>query len=142
MRQVTFLIVDDNELDVEKVERGFQRLKISNPLIRANDGFEALEVLRGSDTVTKLARPYVILLDVNMPRMNGIEFLKELRADSALADSAVVVLTTSDRIEDVEAAYENQVAGYIVKPISRDDILTALSKLDAYWNLCALPASV
>ncbi len=142
MRQVTFLIVDDNELDVEKVERGFQRLKISNPLIRANDGFEALEVLRGSDTVTKLARPYVILLDVNMPRMNGIEFLKELRADSALADSAVVVLTTSDRIEDVEAAYENQVAGYIVKPISRDDMLTALSKLDAYWNLCALPASV
>ncbi len=77
-----------------------------------------------------------------MPRMNGIEFLKELRADSALADSAVVVLTTSDRIEDVEAAYENQVAGYIVKPISRDDMLTALSKLDAYWNLCALPASV
>lgn len=139
MKQVTFLVVDDNELDVEKVEKGFTRLKISNPLVRAKDGFEALEVLRGSATVPKLAKPYVILLDVNMPRMNGIEFLHELRADSALADSAVVVLTTSDRIEDVEAAYENQVAGYIVKPISRDDMLAALSKLDAYWNLCTLP---
>jgi CheY-like chemotaxis protein len=140
LKQVTFLVVDDNELDVEKVEKGFARLKISNPLVRAKDGFEALEVLRGSATVPKLAKPYVILLDVNMPRMNGIEFLRELRADPALADSAVVVLTTSDRVQDVEAAYENQVAGYIVKPISRDDMLAALSKLDAYWNLCALPA--
>ncbi|MDA1233610.1 MAG: response regulator [Acidobacteria bacterium] len=133
------MIVDDNELDLEKVERGFRRLKITNPLVRAKDGLEALEVLRGSATVAKLARPYVILLDVNMPRMNGIEFLHELRADPTLADSTVVVLTTSDRIEDVEAAYENQVAGYIVKPLTRDDTLAALSKLGAYWNLSALP---
>lgn len=140
MRELTFLVVDDNDLDVEKVERAFKRLNISNPLVRAKDGYEALECLRGSASTTKLAKPYVVLLDVNMPRMNGIEFLRELRSDSVLSDTTVVVLTTSDRKQDVEAAYQNQVAGYIVKPITREEMVAALGALDAYWNLCVLPA--
>ena len=75
-----------------------------------------------------------------MPRMNGIEFLRKLRGDSVLADTSVVVLTTSDRKQDVEAAYKNQVAGYIVKPITREDMVAALDALNAYWKLCVLPA--
>ena len=139
-RELTFLVVDDNNLDIEKVERAFKRLNIVNPLVRAKDGYAALEHLRGSERVTKLAKPYVVLLDVNMPRMNGIEFLRKLRGDSVLADTSVVVLTTSDRKQDVEAAYKNQVAGYIVKPITREDMVAALDALNAYWKLCVLPA--
>lgn len=140
-RELKFSVVDDNDLDVEKVERAFKRLGISNPLVRAKDGYEALEVLRGSEGVAKTTNPYVVLLDVNMTRMNGIEFLRELRGDSVLSDTSVVVLTTSARRQDVEAAYQNEVAGYIVKPITREEMVSALGTLDAHWNLCALPAA-
>lgn len=138
-RETTFLVVEDNDLDVEKITRGIQRLKIINEIIRVKDGLEALDVLRGTNGKEKLMAPYIILLDLNMPKMNGLEFLEALRADRTIAQSPVFVLTTSDRQQDVEAAYRFNVSGYIVKPIKIDQMFEALSTLNMYWKLTELP---
>jgi len=138
-KELTFLIVEDNDLDFEKAQRAFARLKTTNPIIRARDGCEALEVLKGSPEIEKLQKPYLVLLDVNMPRMNGFEFLEEVRKESDLSDAPVVVLTTSDREQDIATAYKHHVAGYVVKPVTRDEMVQVLSTLDSYWNLCERP---
>ena len=139
-RPTTFLVVDDNELDVEKIMRGFSRINVSNQVVCAGNGYEAFDVLRGANGREKISTPFVILLDVNMPRMNGFEFLKELRADEALAHVPVFILTTSDTQEDVDTAYGFNVCGYIVKPVAMDKMLEALATLNMYWTLSALPS--
>jgi len=88
--EVNFLLVEDDAIDVRFIRKTFQTHKITNPLHVACDGVEALEMLRGDGGRERIPRPYLILLDLNMPRMNGIQFLKELRADSTLCDSIVV----------------------------------------------------
>lgn len=134
-----FLLVEDNDLDVEKITQGFMRLKISNKIIRAKDGYDALNILRGTNGKVKLKTPYIILLDLNMPKMNGLEFLEVLRADDAIAHSPVIILTTSDRQQDIESAYVHNVCGYIVKPVKIQQMFEALSALNMFWNLCELP---
>jgi len=134
-----FLLVEDNDLDVEKITRGFMRLKIGNNIVRAKNGYEALDILRGTNGKTKLATPYIILLDLNMPKMNGLEFLEALRADDTIAHSPVIILTTSDRQQDIESAYVHNVCGYIVKPVKIQQMFEALSALNMFWNLCELP---
>ena len=134
-----FLVVEDNELDVEKIARCFKRLKIDNELIHARDGYEALDMLRGTGGKSLLAGPYVILLDLNMPRMNGLEFLKEVRSDESLLHTPVVVLTTSNRMDDIEAAYQNYVSGYLVKPMDIQQMYQTLGALKTYWDVCELP---
>lgn len=137
--QITFLIVEDNDLDVEKVERGFKRLDVTNDLIRAKDGQEALDILRGTDGRARLEKPYVVLLDLNMPRMNGHEFLVELRNDEELKATTVVILTTSDNEKDIKEAYDQHVAGYLVKPISMGNMIDTLGKLEGFLTLCKYP---
>lgn len=133
------LLIDDNDLDVETIERCFRRMKIDNPVVRARDGIEGLEILRKQDPSVGLKRPYIVLLDINMPRMNGIEFLKELRRDQAIADTPVFVMTTSDHRRDVQAAHRHNVCGYIVKPMERQRMMEALGMLNSYWKVCKLP---
>jgi CheY-like chemotaxis protein len=135
----TFLVVEDSDLDVEKIERGFVRLKIVNPIVRAKDGIEALQILRGECLEKSIDHPYLILLDLNMPRMNGLEFLTELRSDAKLKHAVVFVLTTSDHHADVYSAHQHNIAGYIVKPIRREQMLDALNTMNLYWNLCEYP---
>ncbi len=137
--ETTFLIVDDNELDVEKIKRGFKRLDLPNNIEAARDGYEALDRLRGSNGAKKLEWPYIIMLDLNMPRMNGLEFLEALRGDSSIAHAPVFVLTTSDRQEDVSAAYRFNVCGYIVKPIAMASMFEALATLKSFWRLSEYP---
>ncbi len=136
---VTLLLVEDDELDVMGIQRAFKTLKISNPLVVARDGVEALEQLRGEGGKPRLARPYLILLDLNMPRMNGIEFLQELRKDEALHASVVFVLTTSNADEDIVRAYDQNVAGYIVKADPINSFMEALRLIDCYWTIVELP---
>ncbi len=107
---VDILIVEDDEIDAEVVRRAFARARVANPLHWARDGVEALEQLRAGGRW-----PTLVLLDLNMPRMNGIEFLEELRGDPRLASTVVFVLTTSDAERDKRAAYERHVAGFLVK---------------------------
>lgn len=134
-----FLVVEDNDLDVEKITRGFSRMNISNEVIRAVDGYDALDILRGSNGKTKIQAPYLIFLDLNMPKMNGLEFLEALRADNSISHSPVVVMTTSGRREDVEKAYAHNICGYVVKPAKIDQMFEALGTLNMYWSLCEMP---
>lgn len=130
------LLVEDDTVDVMNVERAFKKSNISNPLYVAGNGVEALELLRqGEIPLQRL----LILLDLNMPRMNGIEFLRELRADEGLAHLPVVVLTTSNDERDRIEAYNLNVAGYIVKPVTFLNFVEAMTTLNKYWTLVEMP---
>ena len=91
---VTFLLVEDDDIEVRVLKKTFAKLKIANDIVVAHDGIDALELLRGENGREKLQSPFIILLNINMPRMNGIEFLQEIRADPDLGNSVVFVLTT------------------------------------------------
>ena len=138
---VTILLVEDDDIDVMNLKRSFTKLKIANPMLVANDGLEALDILRGQNGQEALSRPYIILLDLNMPRMNGLEFMQEVRQDPDLKQSVVFVLTTSDDEQDKFKAYEQHVAGYIVKSEGGKSFLDALEMLDRYWRIVELPAA-
>jgi len=133
---VTFVIVDDDEIAVMGLKRSLSKLGMKNPIAVAGDGREALDLLRAESSGVK--RPYVILLDLNMPRMGGLEFLERLREDRELSDCVVFVLTTSDAPEDIAAAYAKKVAGYIVKLETAANEMTLLSMLDAYTDVVRL----
>lgn len=111
----SLLLIEDDEVDTESFIRAIKKNNISNPLFFACDGVEALEFLTGSNGKEKIQPPYVIFLDINMPRMNGLEFLEEMRRHDELKKNIVFVLTTSTRPTDIDAAYAHNVAGYIVK---------------------------
>lgn len=137
---VGILLVDDDEVDALNVRRAFAKVNIRNPLFRAHDGLEAIKMLRGENGYELLhPTPKIILLDINMPRMNGIEFLRELRADAKLNMLNVVVLTTSNEDQDRVDAYQLNVAGYILKPVVPGKFIDAISTLNMYWNLIELP---
>ncbi len=131
-RLTNILLVDDDEIDVMNVRRAFEKGKIQNPLFHAEDGLVALEMLR-SGALPKSRR--LVLLDLNMPRMNGIEFLRELRKDPELHGTAVVVLTTSDEERDRLEAYNFHVAGYLVKPVRFQAFVELMTTLNRYWML-------
>ncbi|MEO0458827.1 MAG: response regulator [Cyanobacteria bacterium P01_A01_bin.114] len=137
-KPVSILLVDDDEVDVMTVQRAFKRSNVASPLYVANDGLEALDTLRTSETDLATARR-LILLDLNMPKMSGIEFLKELRADSNLRQTPVIVLTTSDQERDRIEAYDLHVAGYIVKPVTFAKFVEVVDALNRYWTLCEFP---
>jgi CheY-like chemotaxis protein len=132
---VTVLLVEDDQIDVMGVQRAFSKCRISNPIAVASDGMEALEILRAK----RIKKPFLILLDLNMPRMNGIEFLDAIRSDEELRDSIVFVLTTSKADEDKWAAYRRNIAGYIVKENVGEEFLDAIALLDVYWKIVEMP---
>lgn len=133
---LNILLVEDDHVDVMNVKRAFERNRITNPLFVAADGIEALEMLR-SGKVPDTRR--LILLDLNMPRMNGIEFLRELRRDPVLQHSPVVVLTTSNDERDKIEAYNFDVAGYLLKPVTFLNFVELTAALNKYWTLVELP---
>lgn len=135
-KEVTVLLVEDDDVDVMGVKRAFKNLKILNPIVRARDGIEGLQLLRDRHAVK---RPYLILLDLNMPRMSGLEMLAELRKDPQLSSSVVFVLTTSKADEDIVKAYQEHVAGYITKNQIGDGFLRVVEMLDRYWRIVELP---
>lgn len=136
---VQVLLVEDNVVDREGVRRAFERLRIANPIHVAIDGQEALDMLRGENGHAPIPRPYLILLDLNLPRMGGIEVLQALRVDPALRDSIVFVLTTSKSDEDKTAAYASNVAGYIVKSDVGGGFVRLVELLDHYWRIVEFP---
>jgi CheY-like chemotaxis protein len=138
-KQVSILLVEDDDVDAELVVRAFRKLKIANPIVMAKDGIEALSHLRGEEGYTGIQPPFLILLDINMPRMNGHEFLAELRADPKLHDSIVFVLTTSSAEKDRLAAYNYNIAGYLLKSSAGEDFSSMLSMLDHYWRFVEFP---
>lgn len=138
---LNILLVEDDELDVMNLRRAFKKNNILNPLYVAGNGVEALEMLRGQDgQAPEYPRDRrIILLDLNMPKMNGIEFLRELRDDPALRPIPVIVLTTSDEEGDKVDAYQLNVAGYLLKPVTLGSFIETMAALNKYWMLSELP---
>lgn len=140
-RVVNILLVEDDEVDVMNVKRAFSKYNISNPLYVAENGLKALNMLRSRDgqppQVPESRR--LILLDLNMPKMNGLEFLYEIRQDEKLKRTPVIVLTTSDEDKDRIEAYNLNVAGYILKPVTFSNFAEVMVALNKYWALCEMP---
>lgn len=134
-REVSILLVDDDDVDIMAVKRAFKKLRIANPIHVVHNGTEALEVLRA----TEVKRPRLVLLDLDMPIMGGLEFLDALRSDDTLEDTVVFVLTTSEAEEDRVAAYRKHVAGYMVKSRIEEEFVAKLSMLETYWKVVQLP---
>lgn len=135
-RPLNILLVEDDEVDVMNVQRAFERNHLTNSLFVAGNGLEALEMLRGN-AMPKERR--LILLDLNMPKMNGIEFLEALRADPEISSTPVVVLTTSNDDQDKLDAYNFNVAGYLLKPVTFNSFCERMATLDKYWALVEMP---
>jgi len=134
--EVSILLVEDDDIDAKAVERGFAKLKLANPIVRTKNGLEALELLRQPDAIQ---RPYLILLDLNMPIMGGLEFLKIIRQDEELKNTIIFVLTTSSADQDLVAAYNENIAGYIVKSDVKGGFDKVINLLDCYWRVVMLP---
>ena len=134
---VSILLIDDDEVDCMNVQRAFKKSNILNPLIIAHNGLEGLDLLRGTNGLNKIEPiPRIILLDINMPKMNGLEFLKEIRSDKELHSLSVFIMTTSNDEKDRFEAFNYNVAGYIIKPISFENFVAAISILNNFWQLC------
>jgi CheY-like chemotaxis protein len=136
---VTILLVDDDKVDAMAVRRSFRDLHIGNPVVEARNGIEALNHLRGENGNTRVPSPCLVLLDLNMPRMGGIEFLDELRRDASLHRTLVFVMTTSAAEEDRMRAYDKNVAGYVLKHRPGQNFLDAISMLEHYWRVIEFP---
>lgn len=138
-RPIHILLVEDDPVDAEQIIRTFRRHSVNTPYTHVNDGIEALQALRGEHGFDLIPKPYIILLDINMPRMNGLEFLSALRRDPNLKHSVVFILTTSNREEDITAAYSRQIAGYLLKSKVSEDFLEFIKLLNIYRVMIEMP---
>jgi len=129
------LLVEDDAIDAMTVRRAFRDLKLANPLAHATNGEAALAYLANDDD----PKPCVILLDLNMPRMNGVEFMRVAKADPVLRKIPVIVFTTSRDDRDIVESYQLSVAGYIVKPVDYKKFVEAIRMIDLYWTINELP---
>jgi CheY-like chemotaxis protein len=130
------LLIEDDQVDAMVVRRALKELHVTNRLEHVENGEEALAYLRDS----AMERPCLILLDLNMPVMNGIEFLQEIKADPELKRMSVVVLTTSDEQKDKVESFELGVAGYMRKPVDYQQFVEIIRTIDAYWTISESPA--
>lgn len=129
------LLVEDDAVDIMTVKRCFKQLKIPNPLLIAGNGEEALLLLSKLETLL----PCLVLLDINMPKMNGLELLHQLKQSAFLKKTPVVMLTSSKEKSDVTECFELGVAGYLVKPVEYKEFVNIIQLLCAYWSKSELP---
>jgi len=133
------LLVEDDDVDAETVQRSLAQAKIANPIVRAIDGVQALELMRGTNGQEKLAPPYLLLADIRMPRLDGIGLIQQIRNDPLLTRTVIFVLTTSDADRDKVAAYDAHVAGYMVKSRAGEQFLQLARMLDYYLVIVTPP---
>lgn len=140
-RTVNILLVEDDEVDIMNVERAFKKAGIKNPLFIARNGIEALTMLRGgNEKLPKVPNERrLILLDINMPKMSGLEFLQTIRADKELKLTPVVMLTTSNQDKDMIEAFDLNVAGYLLKPVTFSRFVDLMTTLNKYWSSSEMP---
>ena len=136
---ISVLLVEDDDVAAEAVRRSLSRSGVHFPVVWVEDAREALVVLRGQSARAIVERPRIVLLDLNMPGMSGIEFLSALRADRALRDEVVFVFTTSEAEEDRSRAYREQIAGYMVKSAVGPQFGKLAGLLLAYREAVCLP---
>jgi len=141
-QQKIIFLIEDNDDDAELAERAFKRAKIAGPLVRARDGVDALDYLfgRGKYVGRNISDlPAVTLLDLKLPKVNGLEVLKAIRADERTKHLPVVILTSSNNDKDRFSAYSNFANSYVLKPIDYDEFVTAASQLAIYWMVLNAP---
>jgi CheY-like chemotaxis protein len=131
-KKTNILLVEDDYLDIMNVERELNKINIQHPIHVARNGKEALDMLQGNGVEKISPAPSVILLDINMPKMNGLEFLAELRREPEFSHIPVFIMTTSNEDNDRYAAQRLDVAGYIVKPLTFDSFEKGPSSLDSF----------
>jgi CheY-like chemotaxis protein len=136
---VNILLVEDDAIDRKAFLRAIQKLRIGNPVTCARDGVEAWDILHGSTSEAPLPRPNLVILDINMPRMNGLELLKKIREDEHLRDLIVFVLTTSNDEQDKFDAYNLNVAGYMLKSDMGNSFIKAVELVEMYWKVVEFP---
>ncbi len=132
--QKTILVVEDDEVDVMTIKRAMKEIHVTNPVEVRWNGEEALEYLQGEREL-----PGIVLLDLNMPRMNGMEFLQQVRSDERLKRIPVVVLTTSREEQDRFSSFNLGVAGYMIKPVDYLQFVEVIRAINLYWTLSELP---
>ena len=137
--KLTVLLVEDDDVAAESVTRSLQKVGFACPLVWAEDGVIALAALRGDDPQRRVPRPRLVLLDLNMPNMDGFEFLRQMRADPELSDEVVFVLTTSNADADRVRAYHEHIAGYMVKSAVGPQLSRLASLLVSYRTAVQLP---
>lgn len=130
------LLIEDDAVDAMTVQRAFRDLSLTNPLVHVTNGEEGLDHLRNPSN----AKPCVILLDLNMPRMNGVEFIEIVKADPVLKLIPIVVFTTSNDRSDIAESYRRSVAGYIVKPVDYRSFVETVAAVGLYWTINELVA--
>ena len=130
---VEILLVEDSEPDILLTEEAFAEARVSNRLHVARDGEEALQFLRRQGEHAQAPRPDVILMDINMPRKNGLEVLEEIKADPELRPIPVLILTTSQAEDDVRRSYSGHASGYVVKPVGFENFLQAIRAFEDFW---------
>jgi|TARA_B110000091_G_C13797155_1_gene468414 CheY-like chemotaxis protein len=133
--EITLLLLEDDDIDAMAITRALAKMNIGNNIIRACDGQEGLELLRSG----AVPSPYLILLDLQMPRLSGLEFLEEIRQDPVLDKSIVFVLTTSKSDEDITASYKKNISGYFVKENVGEEFLDIVKMLKGYWKIVLFP---
>ncbi|MBB3955043.1 response regulator [Novosphingobium sediminicola] len=136
--RLNVLIVDDDDLTAEIVSRSLKKSGIDFKVIHASDGQEGLEIMRGQSE-KRIDQPFVTLLDLNMPRMNGFEFLQAVRADPGLSSAVIFVLSTSDSDSDLVRAYRDQIAGYLLKSAVGPQMIRLTTLLGDYAHSVRLP---
>ena len=140
-RTVHILLAEDDQIDEKAFLRAIGKLHITNPVTVARDGQEAWEILKGTNGRQPLPRPNLLILDINMPRMNGLELLERIRDDAELHDSIVFMLTTSNDDEDKIEAFNLNVAGYMLKSDVGNSFVKAVELVDNYWRVVEFPQS-
>ncbi|AEH01181.1 response regulator [Lacinutrix sp. 5H-3-7-4] len=129
-KKLKILLIEDDIIEKMKLNRTTSALNLEHDIMEANNGEEALELLKNKDNL-----PDIILLDLNMPKINGIEFLGILKADPVLKYIPTIILTTSNNQKDLLECYRIGVAGYVIKPLKYDDYVSKIEKLLAYWSV-------
>jgi len=129
------LLVEDDSVDAIMVKRALESLKVTNPLVTLTDGEEALDYLGNHND----KQPCIILLDLNLPKMDGLEFLKVIKADNELRKIPIVALTTSDDKRDITESFKHGIAGYMVKALDSKGFVETMRIIDQYWTLSELP---
>ncbi|GAL77385.1 MULTISPECIES: response regulator [Algibacter] len=130
MKTLNILLIEDDMIEVMKFQRTISSLKLDHKIIEANNGEEALKILEKKDEL-----PDIILLDLNMPKINGIEFLNILKSDDVLKYIPTIILTTSQNQKDLLECYKIGIAGYVLKPLKYEDYVSKMEKLLAYWSI-------
>lgn len=133
MKSLKIMLIEDDMIEVMKLNRAISSLQLRHKIIEANNGEEALKALEQKDNL-----PDIVLLDLNMPKINGIEFLKILKADDRLKYIPTIILTTSNNQRDLLECYKIGIAGYILKPLKYEEYVSKIEKLLSYWSINAL----